>query len=57
MTGGEGVKADLAKFVEYIDNEFWIRDGSYGIQDEYFGSTAGMIEDFIPKNEEVKENV
>lgn len=41
------VKQELCEFVTYIDNIFGIRDGSYGLKDDWTGSEAGMIKKLI----------
>lgn len=43
----EEVKKELTDFANYIEEQFWIRDGSYGLVDNWVGSETGLIKDLL----------
>lgn len=47
----EEVKKELTDFTNYIDEQFWIRDGSYGLIDDWTGSETGLIKDLLKEEE------
>lgn len=47
----EEVKQELYNFVTYIDHKFFIRDGSYGLKDDWIGTETGTVHSLISSEE------